>query len=260
MRLKLCPKPIQRPSQFSPPKPTRFFPKTEPLCPKNGACFSQKRNKFFPKKRSMFFPKTEAVFPKNGASQSRWLVSPKSVTDFPKIGGWFSLETEPIYCPEAEPVFLLEQSQSSPKTYFLLLLQFRIGTHRRAPYPNETIEFGKNSKIGLRLCSHAWTHVLSRFIFKDVISNSFSFQAFGCNLLSRWISFSDCMGFMISFPNPVDFVTKQVGFVFHAFCISVCAVLSLQATASVRISPLTTANFGHYNIHCFSGTLEFVSR
>jgi hypothetical protein len=68
------------------------------------------------------------------------------------------------------------------------------------------------------------------------------------------------MGFMISFPNPVDFITKQVGFVFHAFCISVCAVLSLQATASVRISPLTTANFGHYNIHCFSGTLEFVSR
>jgi hypothetical protein len=110
---------------------------------------------FFPKKRSMFFPKTETVFPKNGASQSRWLVSPKSVPDFPKIGGGFSLKTEPIYCPEAEPVVLLEQSQSSPKTYFLLLLQFRISTHRRAPYPNETIEFGKNSKIGLRLCSHA---------------------------------------------------------------------------------------------------------
>ena len=49
----------------------------------------------------MFFPKTEHVFPnkffqkrrfflENGASQSRWLVSPKSVTDFPKVGDRFS--------------------------------------------------------------------------------------------------------------------------------------------------------------------------
>ena len=40
------------------------------------------------------------------------------------------------------------------------------------------------------------------------------------------ISFPDCMGFMISFPNPVDFITKQVGFVFHVFRISAWVVLS----------------------------------
>ena len=66
-----------------PPKPTRFFPKTEPLCPKNGACFSQKRNMFFPKKRSMFFPKTELPKVDGWFPQSRWRISPKSVADFP---------------------------------------------------------------------------------------------------------------------------------------------------------------------------------
>ena len=64
------------------------------------------------------------------------------------------------------------------------------------------------------------------------------------------------MDFMISFPNPVDFITKHVGFVFSRvlyFCL--CVVLSLQATARDGISARTTANFGHYNAHCFSGTL-----
>ena len=37
--------------------------------------------------------------------------------------------------------------------------------------------------------------------------------------------------------------------------ISACVVLSLQATANEGISPRTTANLGHYNVHCFSGTL-----
>ena len=91
------------------------FPQTEPVFHQNGATLSQRRSLFFPKmghvlpkngtcfgqKRSMFFPKTEHVFPnkffqkrrffpENGASQSRWLVSPKSVTDFPKVGDRFS--------------------------------------------------------------------------------------------------------------------------------------------------------------------------
>ena len=90
------------------PKPSRFFTKTGLLCPKDGACSSQKWGMCSPKtehvlakneacfsqKRNMFFPinfsKNGDFFPENGASQSRWLVSPKSVTDFPKVGDRFS--------------------------------------------------------------------------------------------------------------------------------------------------------------------------
>ena len=43
--------------------------------------------------------------------------------------------------------------------------------------------------------------------------------------------------------------------VLQTLYISACVVLSLQATANEGISPRTTANFGHYNVHCFSGTL-----
>ena len=69
-----------------------FFPKMGHVLPKNGACFGQKRSMFFPKTEHVFpnkFFKTE-IFPENGASQSRWLVSPRSVTDFPKVGDRFS--------------------------------------------------------------------------------------------------------------------------------------------------------------------------
>ena len=60
------------------------------------------------------------------------------MVDFPKIGDGFPLnrwqifsKTEPLHCPKPEPFFLLEQSQSSPKMYFLLLLQFRISAQSK---------------------------------------------------------------------------------------------------------------------------------
>ena len=42
MRLELCPKPIQKPSQ-SPPNRDSFSPKVERVFPKTGTCFSQRR-------------------------------------------------------------------------------------------------------------------------------------------------------------------------------------------------------------------------
>ena len=101
------------------------------------------------------------------------------------------------------------------KTYFLLL-QFGISTYRRQNWTR---------MMFTRLNAFAfWFHFQGGY-----------FEAFGCSLLSRWISFPDCMGFMISFPSRVDFKTAQVGFVFHAFCISACALL-FSASSSVRIS------------------------
>ena len=107
MRLELCPKPIQKPSQ-SPPKPSRFFAKfskhrdgffpqteSEPVFHKHGACFSksgasQKRWRISPKS-VMDFLKIGDGFPQSRwrISQNRWRISQKSVTDFPEIGGWF---------------------------------------------------------------------------------------------------------------------------------------------------------------------------
>ena len=98
----LCPKNGACSSQ----KRSMFFPKTEPVLPKNGACSSQKRGMFFPKngacssqkrgmfffpkKRGMFFSKTEHVFPENGNCFSKKQSFSKLVTDFPKVGGSFS--------------------------------------------------------------------------------------------------------------------------------------------------------------------------
>ena len=59
------------------------------------------------------------------------------------------------------------------------------------------------------------------------------------------------MDFIISFPNPVDFKAKHVGFVLQTFWISACVVLSLQAPASEGVFPRTTANLRHYSVHCF---------
>ena len=187
MRLELCPKPIQKPNQF-PPKSSRFFPKTE-------ASLSQRPNRFFPKMELFFF-------------QSQWLISPYRWLISPQPNLFSKNRTN--FSPKPEPVFLLEQSRFFPKTYFLLLLQFRISTHRLARHPNETTEFEREQQN--------WTKILFiRFLIlfpRISFPNGFSFQAFGCNLLNRLISFPDCMDFMISFPNPVDFITKHVGFVF----------------------------------------------
>ena len=67
-------------------------PKTEPISPQTEPVFRE----VFPKHRDGFFPQTEPVFhkhrayfSKSGASQKRWRISPKSVTDFPKIGDGF---------------------------------------------------------------------------------------------------------------------------------------------------------------------------
>ena len=59
--------------------------------------------------------------------QSRWLI-------FPKLNQFIAQHRGQFFVPE--------QSQSFPKTYFLLLLQFRISrhTHRRTAHPNETTE------------------------------------------------------------------------------------------------------------------------
>ena len=187
MKLELCPKPIQKPNQF-PPKSSSFFPKPKPVCPKDRTGFSQKWNCFFSK-------------------VSGW---------FPHIGGWFPHnrtcfpKTEPIFHQNRSQFFLLEQSRFFPKTYFLLLLQFRISTHRLARHPNETTEFEREQQNWTKILFICFLILFPRISFP----NGFSFQAFGCNLLNRLISFPDCMDFMISFPNPVDFITKHVGFVF----------------------------------------------
>ena len=86
-------KPIQKPNQFI-HQTVPVFTKIELLCPKNGACSSQKRSLFFPKtepvlpkngacspqKRSMFFPKTELHNTCDRYPQ-RWQILPKSVDD-----------------------------------------------------------------------------------------------------------------------------------------------------------------------------------
>ena len=76
VRLELCSKPIQTQNQF-PPNRASLSLKTEPI---------------FPQSRWLIFPKSVAHFPKVGGSfsQSRWLILPKSVAHFPKVGGSFS--------------------------------------------------------------------------------------------------------------------------------------------------------------------------
>ena len=91
VRLELCPKPIQKPSNFS--------PQTEPVFPQNGACFSHTRSQFFPKTKPIF-PKNQAsfsqrpnqVFPKNGASLSQ-----KRSLFFPNTETVFFSQTEPVF-------------------------------------------------------------------------------------------------------------------------------------------------------------------
>ena len=172
----------------------RSFPKTVTDFPKIGGRFSQNRWRIspksvadfpkigdgFPQNRWRISPNSVADFLKvcNGFSQNRWQIFPKSVMDFLKIGGWFpsfyqkrriggwfsqspwliSSKSDdwlpqdfPKNCPQISTnpqipnqpsqnrtnslpktgavFFLLEQSQSFPKTHFLLLLQFRISTH-----------------------------------------------------------------------------------------------------------------------------------
>ena len=89
MKLELCPKPIQTPSQF--------FTKTDTVFPKNGACFSPKRTLCFPKteasqSRLRISSKSATDFPKigEGFHKNQWRFSWKSVADFPKVGGRFS--------------------------------------------------------------------------------------------------------------------------------------------------------------------------
>ena len=88
VRLELCPKPIQKKSQFS------VFPNTEMFFFKNEACLSQKPSLRFQKSVTDFskvggsFPQSRwLIFPKvgDGFPQSRWLISPKSVAHFPKV-------------------------------------------------------------------------------------------------------------------------------------------------------------------------------
>ena len=98
VRLELCPKPIQKPSNFS--------PQTEPVFPQNGACFSHTRSQFFPKTKPIF-PKNQAsfsqrpnqVFPKNGASlsQKRSLFFPNTETVFFHKRSLFFPNTEPVF-------------------------------------------------------------------------------------------------------------------------------------------------------------------
>ena len=71
-----------------PPNRTSLSQKTELVFPKNGACSLQKRSMFFPT-WSMFFQKKEHVFPKNGTCFSQKRSFTKPVADFPKVGGWF---------------------------------------------------------------------------------------------------------------------------------------------------------------------------
>ena len=148
------------PELISPKSVAHFFPKSVAHFPKVRGSFSQSRWLIFPKSAAHFpkvggsfsqsrwltFPKSVAHFPKVGGSfsQSRWLTFPKSVTEFRKIGDglpqngrWVSLESVPDFLQKPNQIiaqnrslfFLLDQHQSLPKAYFLLLLQFRISTH-----------------------------------------------------------------------------------------------------------------------------------
>ena len=129
--------------------------------------------------------------------QSQWLISPYRWLISPQPNLFSKNRTN--FSPKPEPVFfLLEQSRFFPKTYFLLLLQFRISTHRLARHPNETTEFEREQQNWTKILFICFLILFPRISFP----NGFSFQAFGCNLLNRLISFSDCMDFMISFPFP----------------------------------------------------------
>ena len=123
------------------------LPKTEPVLPQNGACFSQhgtgfSRNQstFFRKNGTClyqcFFPKTE--FHKTGGrflqswSQNRWPIDPKSVTDFHKVGFWFSQSRWQISTKSVEKtlvgysLFSAEPSHSFPKTEPVFLNPWQI--------------------------------------------------------------------------------------------------------------------------------------
>ena len=62
----------------------------------------------------------------DGFPQSRLLIFPKSVANFPEVSRADFLKNGTALLPKTGAILLLEQSQFSPKTYFLLLLQFRI--------------------------------------------------------------------------------------------------------------------------------------
>ena len=184
----------------------------------------------------------------------RW--DSKKDTNFrlPKIGDGFP-KPEPI--PKSRACFCFGWNGVSLFEYVFSVVASNWDKHTRARSTSECNRMWKKATKLDENYVHTLEHICFLVSFSKMSCPN-GFQAFGCNLL-RWISFPDSMGFMISFPNPVDFITKQIGFAFHAFWFFACVVLSFQAAASVTISPRTTANFGHYNVHCFSGTLEFAS-
>ena len=191
---------------------------------------------------------------------------PPSVTDVPKKAVTDFPTTEPVFqkpnhffTKSGASFFGLERSQSFPNMYFLLLLQIGISTHGRAPHPNETTEFGRKKQNWTKIMFTRLNTCALSFHFQG-FPNGFSFQAFGCNLLSRWISFPDCMGFMISFPSPVCFFTKQLDLCFTRFVfllVSSFLFKPMQVLQFLRWQ-LQTLDITMFTV--FSSTLEFVSR
>jgi len=128
---------------------------------------------------------------------------PKVCDGFPQVGDGFPHnrtcfpKTEPIFHQNRSQFFLLEQSGFFPKTYFLLLLQFRISTHRLARHPNETTEFEREQQN--------WTKIL--FTCLNTFAFLFYFQGFHFQMdlplfPSLWMQP----------PKPVDFISRLHGF------------------------------------------------
>ena len=86
-------------------------------------------------------PKTEPVFPKSGASQNPWQIFPKSVTDFPRVCGWFSQSLWQIF-----PKFVADFSQSL----------WQIFTKSVADFSQSLWRISKIPKIGDRFPQSRW--------------------------------------------------------------------------------------------------------
>ena len=155
-------------------------PKTKPIPPKRASLSL---------KPSQSFPKTEPVFP-----QSLWLIFPKSVTDFPKVGGTFSLNQLDIF-PTREPTMLFQSFFVSntwhcffPKTECDLSSRSNAFAKRDISKP---VESGKGcaASRGKHLLHVFWRKQVFGYITFPVprsLAKGFLLYVFSCFLLESW--------------------------------------------------------------------------